>query len=185
MGSHAGPGPHGRKMDHFIHPENGLFSTPGKWSILYIQKNGPFHTGKWFILYRKWFISYRKMVHFIPEMIYFIPGNGLFYTGNGLFLPKMVNFIPGNGLFYKWEMVHFIHPEKLSIVYTGATCRDEEQEQPRGVPPWHLPMHPSRWFTFKWVTNFHISKKATMSVLAQKKDFRTVSFLVNNVHFLK
>ena len=81
---------------------------------------------------------------------------------------------PENEPFYtpeKWfasgKMNHFIHPEnepfytsgKWSILYTGATCRDEEQEQPRGVPPWHLPMHPSRWFTFKWMMNFNTKEE--------------------------
>ena len=104
---------------------------------------------------------YGKMDHLCPEK----------WT---IYVRKMVHFMHG-------KMVHFIHPVKLSILYTGATCRDEEQEQPRGVPPWHISMHQSHWFTFKWMINFHISKKATMSVLAQKI-IPTVSFLVNNIY---
>ena len=109
-----------------------------------LRKNGPFMSGKWSIYVR-------KMDHLCPEK----------WT---IYVRKMVHFIHG-------KMVHFIHPVKWSILYTGATCRDEEQEQPREVPPWHISMHQPHWFTFKWMINFHISKKATMSVLAQKKRF--------------
>ena len=68
----------------------------------------------------------------------------------------MDHIVPGKYAIY--EMVHLLNDLFIpwSIVYTGDMFRGEDQKLSRDVPPWHLPIHPSRWFTFKRVINFYI-----------------------------